>query len=172
MNAEQRRKKILKILKESSNPITGSELSKALGVSRQVIVTDVALLRAKGNNILSTPRGYITVDKIGDKKYTETIAVKHGHFDIKSELETIINYGGKIIDVTVEHPLYGELKGILMINSPNELEQFINALNDTKAKPLLVLTEGVHLHTIQADSEDIIKRIKETLKQKGFLIDE
>lgn len=58
MDSSARREKILQILQESSSAVTGTALSKACNVSRQIVVGDVAILRAQGIAIISTPRGY------------------------------------------------------------------------------------------------------------------
>jgi len=172
MNSAKRRCEIMEYLKKQNTPITGSELAEKMGVSRQVIVTDIALLRAKGEEILATPQGYVLVSSIAEMDYKATIVCKHTKDQIREELSTILELGGKIIDVTVEHPLYGELKGMLMINSFKDLEEFITRMEQTDAKPLSALTEGVHLHTIKAPQEDILKEIKHALTVQGFLIKE
>ena len=59
MNGEIRRAKIENILKSSAVPVPGVTLAKDLDVSRQIIVSDIALLRANGLTILSTNKGYI-----------------------------------------------------------------------------------------------------------------
>lgn len=51
---EKRRSQIIKILKDSKSPVSGTKLAKVLKVSRQVIVQDMALLRAQRMQILST----------------------------------------------------------------------------------------------------------------------
>lgn len=61
MNGAERRKRIAALL-DSKEPITGTELSKKLGVSRQIIVQDIALMRADDKNILSTNKGYLLYD--------------------------------------------------------------------------------------------------------------
>ena len=54
-----RREKLLNLVKRSKRPLSGTWLARKLGVSRQVIVQDVALLRAHGEQVHSTPRGYL-----------------------------------------------------------------------------------------------------------------
>ena len=58
MNAGERRERIVEILSSSTQPVTGTSLASVLGVTRQVIVQDVAVLRARGEKILATPKGY------------------------------------------------------------------------------------------------------------------
>lgn len=170
--AEERRSKILDYL-DNKNPITGSKLGELLNVSRQVVVQDIAILRAKGHEIIATPQGYLNSSKTGEPKtYRFTIAAKHNKATIRKELEIIVDLGGKIIDVIVEHPIYGELSGYLMINSRRDIEKFINSLKETNAEPLSLLTGGLHLHTIETSTREEGEEIITNLKKKGFLVDE
>lgn len=173
MDGNERREKILKILGETQEPLKGTNLAEMFKVSRQVIVQDIALLRANGNNILATPRGYILPKSYEKKKLIKTIVCRHhGHEKLEEELRIIVDLGGKIIDVIVEHPLYGEIRGSLEIASRHDLKLFIEELRKTKAEPLASLTGGIHLHTIEVDDEETFIRIKEELANKKLLIEE
>lgn len=169
MKGDERKLEILNLLKESKNPIKGAYLAERFGVTRQVIVQDIALLKAQGHNIVSTPQGYIFLG--GNESYSRVIAVKHEPKDIEEELKTIIKLGGKVIDVTIEHKVYGEITGKLMLKSLYDVEKFIERLRESSDMPLSNLTGGVHLHTIEADSEENLERIVKELDKKGFLID-
>jgi uncharacterized protein len=169
MKGEERRNKILSLLKSADGAIKGAELSSMFNVSRQVIVQDVALLRAEGNNIISTPQGYVIITN-NINSVRKVIAVRHSEENIEDELKTIISLGGRIVDVTIEHKVYGEMTGMLMIKSLFDLEEFLNKLSENNSKPLSDLTGGVHIHTIEADSQEIMKRILIALKEKGYLI--
>jgi transcriptional regulator of NAD metabolism len=173
MDANERRQEILNILSKSERPVKGTDLSEQLEVSRQVIVQDIAILRARGENILATPQGYL-IPKIHKKRrLTKTIVCTHkNNIELEEELRTIVDLGGRVIDVIVEHPLYGEIKSQLQIGSRHDLELFIDSLEITKAEPLSSLTGGVHLHTIEVDDEDALRRIKEVLLEKKYLIKE
>ena len=59
MEGKDRRERLIALLQQADTPISGTELAKQLGVSRQVIVQDVALLRAENCEILSTNKGYL-----------------------------------------------------------------------------------------------------------------
>ncbi len=173
MDANERRQEILKILKSSSEPVKGTDLSERLEVSRQVIVQDIAILRARGENILATPQGYLIPKTYGKERLIKTIVCTHKTNDeLEDELKTIVDLGGKIIDVIVEHPLYGEIKSQLQIDSRHDLRLFMENLKATKAEPLSSLTGGVHLHTIEVEDEKTLKRIKESLLEKNYLIKE
>ena len=119
MNSNERRNDIIKMLINLNEPVKGSNLAKKYNVTRQIIVKDIALLRARGENIIATPDGYMVGgDKIN--KITVIVAVNHKEDDLEHELGTIVKYGGVVEDVIVEHPLYGEIKGMLMIKNLND----------------------------------------------------
>ena len=169
MTANERREEIIKNLVKEKKAITGSELASYFNVTRQVIVKDIAILRAAGKNIIATPDGYMINDD-NSNRVKSVIAVSHNDEDVIKELEIVVKYGGIIEDVIVEHPLYGEIKGILMIKNLNDLNKFKNSLKQINAKPLSILTNGVHLHTISADSVENMELIKEELKENGFIL--
>lgn len=171
MNALGRRGKLLKILRERQSPVSGGDLAEQLGVSRQVIVQDVALLRANGEDILATPQGYIHSLCLRARP-KRVFAVIHRPEEIEEELRMIMESGGKILDVIVEHPLYGELKGLLMITNEEDLQEFLSKKRATGAEPLAVLTRGIHLHTVEADDEGKLADIARKLKGRGFLLQE
>ncbi|MCK8823906.1 transcription repressor NadR [Fuchsiella alkaliacetigena] len=171
MSTDKRREDILKVLSLQEEPITGSDLAEQFGVSRQVIVQDIALLRAQGKQILATSQGYILAEP-GQQRASKTIACVHGpeESEIAEELEIIVQHGGRIRDVIVEHPLYGELKGLLMIQSKSDIKEFIKKYRQETVKPLLTLTEGVHLHTVEALTEEGLMLIEEKLAAVGYLL--
>lgn len=168
MKAEERRNSIIEMLIREKKAIKGTILAERFNVTRQIIVKDIAILRAKGNNIIATPDGYMINDD--SSRVKSVIAVNHNKEEVIKELEIVVKYGGIIEDVIVEHPLYGEIKGILMIKNLNDLNKFRNALKEINAKPLSILTNGVHLHTISADSIENMELIKEELKENGFIL--
>ena len=169
MIANNRREAIVELLLKEKAPVKGVELATKFDVTRQIIVKDIAILRAKGNNIIATPDGYMINDD-SSSRVKSVIAVNHNKEDVIKELEIVVKYGGIIEDVIVEHPLYGEIKGILMIKNLNDLNKFKNALKEINAKPLSILTNGVHLHTISADSIENMELIKAELKENGFIL--
>jgi len=170
MDSKERREEILNILCNWEGPVKGTELAEKLGVSRQVIVQDIAILRAGGEKIIATPQGYIML-KNGEGKLIKSIVCKHSGYDeIEDELNTIVDMGGKALDVIVEHPLYGEIKSPLMISSRLDVSDFMKNLIKTKAEPLSSLTDGVHIHTIEVEDERTFEKIVNSLKEKKYLI--
>lgn len=168
MTSNKRREEIIKLLINNNFAIKGTKLAELFSVTRQIIVKDIAILRAEGKNIIATPDGYILNKDIN--KVKTIIAVNHNSKETMEELEIVVKYGGMIEDVIIEHPLYGELRGNLMIKNLNDLYKFEKEYNNNNAKPLSELTNGIHLHTIAADSEDDIEEIKRELKERGFLL--
>lgn len=164
----ERRDNIKKLLTESNEPITGSKLAKVFSVSRQVIVQDIALLRAKGAKIISTSNGYM-IDE-DEKAFTRLLAVKHTKDDIREELQIIIDYGATVVNVMVLHPVYGEITADLMLSSRKNIEDFIEKLEKDKSIPLMRLKSGEHYHLIKASSTKIIELIETELRKKGFLV--
>ncbi|KAF0196590.1 MAG: transcriptional regulator [Bacillota bacterium] len=170
MSSELRRAELAEILRESVHALTGSQLSERLGVTRQVIVADIALLRAAGEGIIATPQGYLRAPSM-NKRPRRALASRHSAAleHIREELNVVVDYGGTILDVIIEHPLYGEITGSLHLSSRHDVEVFIKKLQDTHAEPLSVLTGGLHLHTIEAKDEATLTRIVEELARRGFL---
>lgn len=167
MSAKKRRKSIIDQIKSSSSPITGSELAKGYGVSRQVIVQDIAILRASGYEIIATPQGYM-IPSAYQQRVSRVMAVKHSQEQIEDELMTIVDLGGKVVDVIIEHPIYGEYKGSLQLSSPSDVRAYLKIMEKNDAEPLSALTEGVHLHTVEAESQETLDRIESALNKKGY----
>jgi len=166
MHRAERLEKIEEILKNASSPVSGSYLADLFGVSRQAIVQDIAILRTQGLEVISTPSGYY-LDRI--KKLRRVIAVRHSKEEIFDELLAIVEAGGRVLDVMVDHPLYGEIRGSIGVASRNEVTRFVNMLESSGQEPLLSLARGFHLHTVEADDEKTMKRVEEALKKLGFL---
>ena len=159
MEAASRRQAILDRLRTADRPVSASALAAGLNVSRQIIVGDIALLRAGGAEISATPRGYVlprATDGI-----TRTIACRH-----------TLAQTGQELDVIVEHPVYGQLTGQLQISSRYDVEQFLARIRDSDAAPLSMLTGGLHLHTLCCPNEDAYTRACAALKAAGLLLDD
>lgn len=164
MKGEERRKKILTLLEESDHSISGRELARLLHVSRQIIVQDIALLRAQTFPLLSTPNGYLF------EKKTESIQFsflsRHSTLEeIQEELEIIVDYGGKLLNIQIEHDVYGVITASLLLQNRFDIEIFMEKLKKTEAKPLCFLTDGLHSHTLEVSSllqkEQILKKLGE-----------
>ncbi|MEG2657637.1 MAG: transcription repressor NadR [Clostridium sp.] len=171
MTSLNRRDSIKKLLIISEEPVKGQTLANTFEVTRQVIVKDIAIIRAEGIDVISTPKGYMILKK-DSSRLRKIIAVNHSRGDLKKELEIIVKYGAIVEDVIVEHPLYGEIRGMLMIKNMFDIENFYNEFKNYSAEPLSILTNGVHLHTIICEDEDSFSNIMYELDKIGFLIKE
>ena len=163
MKAEERRKGIADTL-TSDAPISASVLATRFGVSRQIIVGDIALLRASGMNIIATPRGYRLGEKQGE---VYTVPCVHTQEDTETELLAIVDNGCTVLNVVVEHPLYGEIAGQLSLSSRYDVQQFME--KSRTAKQLASLTDGIHLHNITCPNEDAYIRVCKALDEAGIL---
>lgn len=170
METASRRQAILDRLRTADRPVSASALAAGLNVSRQIIVGDIALLRAGGAEISATPRGYVlprATDGI-----TRTIACRHTLAQTGQELDILVDNGCTVLDVIVEHPVYGQLTGQLQISSRYDVEQFLARIRDSDAAPLSMLTGGLHLHTLCCPNEDAYTRACAALKAAGLLLDD
>ncbi|WP_099467545.1 transcription repressor NadR [Konateibacter massiliensis] len=169
MDVERRRKQILHTLQNSKTPVSGDTLSKQMGVSRQIIVQDIAVLKAADYNILSTNRGYILFP-VASVNPSRIFNVTHNRDQIREELYAIVDCGGFVKDVMVKHEVYGVLTGSLNLSSRRDVDAFMKKVESSNAVPLNVLSGDVHSHTVEADSEETLDEIEQRLDMLGFLI--
>ena len=170
MEGKHRREQLIALLQQADTPVSGTDLAKHLGVSRQVIVQDIALLRAVDKNILSTNKGYVLyVPEPENDRVKRSFAVSHTKEQIQDELYTIVDYGGKVLDVVVEHDIYGQIMVDLILCNRLDVDEFVERIEISKSRPLKVLTDGEHWHTVEADSEKVLDKIEEKLREKGYL---
>lgn len=165
MDGQARRKKIIEIVRESDRPVSGTALASQLNVSRQVVVTDIALIRANGVDIISTNRGYVLNQTSGCKRIIKS---RHTDDEILDELFTIVDNGGVAENIIINHRFYNRLEAPLNVSSRRQAKDFMEAIKSGKSKSLSSATSGYHYHIISADSEDTLDIIEEELKQKGY----
>jgi hypothetical protein len=169
MNAAERRDEILRLIAASDEPMAGSALSKELNVSRQVIVQDIALLKAAGYDILSTNKGYVLNNP---SEFTRVFKVHHTDEQTEDELTTIVDIGGTVVDVFVWHRVYGKIEAKLNISSRRNVSACIDGLVSGKSTALMNITSGYHYHTVSADSEETLDLIEKALEEKNYLAPE
>lgn len=167
-----RRRALLDLLAAEGGPVTGEALAERFGVSRQAIVHDVAILRAAGEPIVATVRGYLLAPAAGRLACRTVVAVRHRPDVAEDELLALVDLGIRVIDVTVEHPLYGELRGELHLASPADVRAWAQATRRSGVHLLSELTDGVHLHTLEAPSEELLGRARAVLAERGYLLDD
>ena len=170
MTGEQRRMKIRQLLLDARKPMTGTALAKELHVSRQVIVQDIALMRAEHLPILSTNKGYLLrSDGVRVQQPKRVFFVRHTTDRVLEEFMTVIDLGGRILDVSVEHDLYGPIRADLLIENAQDAAEFVERLKSCRDNPLKVLTDDCHFHTVSAPSEKLLDLIEAELRSRGFL---
>lgn len=166
MTGKERREKIIHILGKSVQPVSGSALAKELGVSRQVVVTDMALLRASDVSILSTNKGYLLLK---ENETTRVFKVHHTLEDARNEMNLIVDCGGKLEDVFVYHRIYGVLKASLNIQSRLDVEEYLSEIEKGNSSLLSNITSGYHYHTISAKDQKTLDKIQQKLQEHQFL---
>lgn len=169
MNGAERRERIMARLHSAQQPVSASQLSRELGVSRQSIVGDIAILRAVGEKITATARGYLCESEDAQPVYEVTC--NHGAEDLRDELYTFVDCGARVLDVTVRHSVYGILSGPLNLASRYDVDRYLEEARRTHAKPILTLTDGVHRHRIACADETAYARLCELLSAKGYLLE-
>lgn len=171
-DAEVRRAALLARLTAATEPIPGDLLARELGVSRQAIVHDVAVLRAAGRPIVATVRGYLLVPAPAPDLARAVVAVRHGPTEAETELTALVDLGVRVVDVVVEHPVYGELRAQLQIESRADVAAWAEATRRSGAHLLSELTDGVHLHTLEASSGERLDAARTALRELGMLLPE
>ena len=170
MTGSERRAQIASLL-DSKRPLSGTELARRLGVSRQIIVQDIALMRAENKNILSTNKGYLLYDSAElTGRYRRVFHVRHTTEQVRDELLTITDLGGAVLDVCVEHELYGQIRVDLLIATRADAMEFSDRLEASSGAPLKMLTQDDHYHTVTASSERLLDLIEAELDNKGYLV--
>ena len=169
MRAEERRKAVLEILQASPQPVSAGILAGRMAVSRQIIVGDIALLRAAGEEISATPRGYVILR--ADTGVIRQVACRHSAAGMEEELNAIVDQGCTVVDVIVEHPVYGQLTGPLRLSSRYDVRQFLKRCSASEARPLSDLTGGIHLHTLSCPDGGACGRAMEDLRRLGILLE-
>jgi transcriptional regulator of NAD metabolism len=166
MTGAERRKALLAMMRETEKPLSGTALGKRTGVSRQVVVQDMALLRTEGYPIISTARGYLME---ASKGCTRLFKVCHTNEQVEDELTTIVDLGGTVVNVMVNHRIYGKLDAQLNIKNRRDVAKFLDDINTGKSTPLLNVTSGYHFHLVSAETEDVLDEIEEALREKNYL---
>lgn len=168
MKADRRREEILSLLGNSDNAIPANVLAERFAVSRQVIVQDIAILRANGYDVTATNRGYVLS---GKAQAARVFKCRHSFEEIVDEGYLIIEAGGRIEDIFVNHRIYGRISARLDLYNKTHVEELYRSLVSGASKPLMSVTDGYHYHTVSADSEEILDKIENLLRTRGFLIE-
>lgn len=168
MKAHERRAEILSLIGNSQNPVAANFLSEKYSVSRQVIVQDIAILRAQGYGVISTNRGYV----LGSGLRAERVfKCRHTLQELLDESEIIISRGGKVEDISVHHRVYGKISARLELSTMRHAEELYRSLVSGASKPLMSVTDGYHYHTVSGENEQMLDEIEAALREKGYLIE-
>lgn len=171
MTGTERREAIISKMQEDSAPLSGTKLASMYGVSRQVIVQDIALIRAAGYDVISTNRGYILNASAKMEKVERVFKVNHTDEQMEEELCNIVDLGGCIVNTMINHKVYGHLEAPLNIRSRRNVAEFMKDIHSGKSSPLKNVTSGYHYHTITADSEETLELIEQMLREKQILVE-
>ena len=169
MHGSERREQIIRQIQESKAPVSGTKLASLYSVSRQVIVQDIALIRAAGYEIISTNRGYILNQP---KTVCRIFKVQHTDEQLEEELNTIVDLGGCVDNVMIYHRVYGKMEAELALSSRRKVGAFMEDIRSGKSSPLKNITSNYHYHKVSADSEETLDLIEQELREKGFLVEE
>ncbi len=169
MKAQERRKQLTAILSAAKEPVSGGDLGKELNCSRQIIVSDIAMLKALGFDILSTNKGYI----LSKSHFAERVfKVRHTSEKTEDELTLIVSLDGIVSDVFVWHKVYGKIRADLNLFSIEGIKKYIEGIKSGKSTELMHITSGYHYHTVKADSVSVLDKIEEELKNNGYIVPE
>lgn len=164
-----RRKRIVEVLRAAERPLSGSALARELGVSRQVVVQDIALLRADGSDIVATSRGYVLREGDSSSVPTRLVKVHHTLDELGDELTCIVDLGGTVLNVMVNHRVYGMISADLNIRNRRDVARYLEGIHSGKSFPLMTVTSGYHFHCITADTEAALDEIEAALATRGYL---
>ena len=169
--AEERRRRLIELLASSTTPIPGVELGRRLSATRQTVAQDIALLRAAGHPIVGTARGYLLAEALAPGRHRALLAVRHRPEQTEAELSALLDLGVRVVDVIVDHPVYGEIRGMLMLDSRDDLREWLEGMRQKQAHLLSELTDGIHLHTVEAPRPDLLQRARAALRRLGILFE-
>lgn len=169
MSGEERRTQIKEYLASQKHPVSGTSLAREFGVSRQVIVQDIALLRSAQVDIVSTNRGYVFTST-SSSRICRTFKCCHTDEQAEDELNCIVDQGGNVESVFVNHKLYGRIEAKMHIHSRRDVKEFMDGIHSGKSTLLKNVTSDYHYHTVSAEREDILDDIESELSSRGYLV--
>ena len=167
MTGEERRRGIVETLRAARGPLSGAALGHACGVSRQVVVQDIALIRRSGTPVVSTSRGYVLLP--GNARPTRVFKCHHSVEESLEELDMIVDLGGSVEDVFVNHRAYGIISSRLDVRSRRDAARFMEEIRSGVSRPLMGLTDCYHFHHVSADSQGVLDEVGLALSERGFL---
>ena len=171
MTTAQRRNEILQILKKAEAPIAAKDLAAHFGISRQVIVQDIALLRTGHVKIIATNRGYL-VPPAKPSGVRRIFKCRHTDEQAEDELTCIVDLGGIVENVFVNHKIYGKIQADMNIRCRRDIKEFIAGIKSGKSTLLKNVTSDYHYHTVTAEEERILDDVEAELAKRGYLVEQ
>lgn len=172
MNINKRRLEILSIIKKSEIPVSAKMLAERFGVSRQVIVQDLSVIRVSTPEIISTNKGYLFkgAASLSRNNSLREFKVCHNEDQVEEELNIIVDCGGTVKNISISHRVYGRISADMNIRSRQDVKEFLQRLSNSKSKLLGNTTFGYHYHLVEAPSEERLDIISERLDAAGLLV--
>ena len=99
------------------------------------------------------------------------MACAHNREQMEDELNICVDYGCEVLNVIVEHPVYGQLTGELHLQSRYDVAQFVEKVRREDAHSLSEPTDGTHLHTLCCPTEELFHKVCEALEKAGYLLE-
>lgn len=171
MTGTERRAHLLELLRAADAPCSGTALGKQLGVSRQIVVQDIALLRSQGHEIIATNRGYLAPaapEGAHVRRPERIFKVRHTPEQAEEELTCIVDLGGCVEDISVNHRVYGRITAPLAVRSRRDVARFVEDMRSGVSTQLSAVTDGYHFHRVSAESEEALDEIARALAAHGF----
>jgi transcriptional regulator of NAD metabolism len=167
--ARERREELVRLLRTAREPIVGAELARQVGVSRQMLTHDLTLLRLSGVDIMATRYGYMlrTPEPV---RHRDVLHLQYDRDGMVDEMTILVDLGIHILDISVEHPVYGPLRADLCIASRHDVAELVERLEQTGAAPLFEITGGRHSQTVEAPRLDLLAKAREQLRDRGYLV--
>ncbi len=165
---EERRQELLRTLRMAGEPILGSELAQQFGVSRQVLVQDMAILRAAGSDVIATPRGYLLRNP-EPVAHRDVLHLEHDRAALAEEMTVLVDLGIRILDDVIDHPVFGAMRTDLYVSSRQDVQELVERLEATGSLPLQELTNGRHSHTVESARPDLLAKAREELTRRGYM---
>lgn len=89
---------------------------------------------------------------------------------MEQELLAIVDNGGRVQNILIDHPVYGEIETLLKLSCRRDVEHFLNQVKTSDFHPLSELTDGIHYHLIEAENKQDLLYIEKALDKLGYLV--
>ena len=151
----------------------GKMLSKNVGNGKKILyVSDPTVDGLYGETVKAQIEGVGRLKTEYIENNTISFAMNMAERVIATDIECVVGVGGgRVLDVQVEHAVYGIISAKLSIASRYDADEFVRAASNSSVSQLSDLTGGVHTHTVAARDEETFQRITERLRELGILVE-